>query len=182
MTRTLLYGGSFDPPHIAHIKVPHAAMEYLKFDRVLYVPAFQSPLKKTTPTSATHRLAMLQLAHAGCPWAAISTIELDRGGTSFTIDTIDSLLDSCDELRLLIGADQWLHFKEWHRWEDIISLANPAIMPRIGFELSDPRVLKIKPLPGSSTAVREKIGQTECSLDFIQPEVAAYIAQHGLYL
>ena len=69
MTRTLLYGGSFDPPHIAHIQVPHAAMECLGFDRVLYVPAFQSPLKETTPTSANHRIAMLELALADCPWA-----------------------------------------------------------------------------------------------------------------
>jgi nicotinate-nucleotide adenylyltransferase len=157
-------------------------MEHLGFDRVLYVPAFQSPLKDSTPTSAIHRLAMLKLAHTGCPWADISTIELDRGGTSFTIDTVESLVDSCDELRLLVGADQWLQFNEWRRWEDIISLANPAIMPRAGTELSDPRVLKINPLPGSSTAIRKQIAQAEHPLEFIHPEVAAYIAQHGLYL
>jgi nicotinate-nucleotide adenylyltransferase len=182
MTRTLLYGGSFDPPHIAHIQVPHAAMEYLEFDRVLYVPAFQSPLKETTPTSANHRIAMLELALADCPWATISTIEIDRQGTSFTIDTIETLRGDYDELRLLVGADQWAQFNEWHRWEDIITLANPAIMPREGFELVEANVLKIYPLPGASTTIRQQIRHGECLEECIHPEVAAYIAQHGLYL
>lgn len=182
MTRTLLFGGSFDPPHIAHVQVPRAAMEYLGFDRVLYVPAFQSPLKETTPTSANHRIAMLTLALADCPWAAISTIEIDKGGTSFTIDTIEALQSEYDELRLLVGVDQWEQFNKWHRWEDIISLANPAIMPREGSELADTRILKISPLPGASTTIRQKIRRSEGFAESIHPDVAVYIAQHGLYL
>jgi nicotinate-nucleotide adenylyltransferase len=182
MTRTLLYGGSFDPPHIAHVQVPRAAMECLQFDRVLYVPAFQSPLKETTPTSAHHRIAMLELALAACPWADISTIEIDKGGSSFTIDTIEALLGDYDELRLLVGADQWAQFNKWHRWEDIISMANPAIMPREGIELSDTSVLQINPLSGASTTIRQQIRREECFAESIHPEVATYIAQHGLYL
>jgi nicotinate-nucleotide adenylyltransferase len=182
MTRTLLYGGSFDPPHIAHVEAPRAAMECLQFDRVLYVPAFQSPLKETSPTAANHRIAMLELALADCPWATISKIEIDRGGTSFTIDTVEALLGEYDELRLLVGVDQWEHFKEWYRWEDIISLANPAIMPRNGFELTDARMLKIDALEEVSTTIRQQIRSGECYTESIHPKVAAYIAQHGLYL
>ena len=182
MTRTLLYGGSFDPPHIAHVQVPRAAMEHLRFDRVLYVPAFQSPLKETRPTSASHRIAMLKLALSDCPWSIISTIEIDREGTSFTIDTIEALKDDYDELRLLVGADQWAQFNEWHRWEDIISLANPAIMPREEFRLEEANVLQIDPLPAASTTIRQKINRGECTSESIHPKVAAYIAQHGLYL
>ncbi len=91
MTKTLLYGGTFDPTHFSHVQLPLAAMRELEFDRVLYVPAFQSPLKNTPQSSSEHRLEMLQLALAGCNWAEISTIELDRGGTSYMIDTIESL-------------------------------------------------------------------------------------------
>jgi nicotinate-nucleotide adenylyltransferase len=157
-------------------------MESLQFDSVLYVPAFQSPLKQSTPTSEMHRVAMLELALTDCPWADISTIELDRGGTSYTIDTIESLLGAHDELRLLLGADQWVQFKDWHRWEDILTLANPVIMPREGFDVSNKRLLDICPLPATSTTVRERVFRGENVEDLVPPEVATYIAQHDLYL
>ena len=78
MSRTLIYGGTFDPPHLAHVQVPHAAMVTLEFERVLFIPAFQSPLKDKTPTSDVHRIAMLELALEDAPWAEISKIEIDR--------------------------------------------------------------------------------------------------------
>ena len=180
MTQTLLYGGTFDPPHLAHVELPRAAMEHLGFDRVLYVLAHQSPLKDSPLTSETHRLAMLELALQDCQWAEASSIELDRGGTSYTIDTIESFRKEGDELRLLIGADQWLQFKQWRRWEDILRLANPVILPRDGFEVSSERLLQIDSLPAVSTDVRELIKQGK-SIDIVLPEVAAYITQHQLY-
>jgi nicotinate-nucleotide adenylyltransferase len=184
MTKTLLYGGTFDPPHISHVQLPLAAMHALGFDRVLYVPAFQSPLKNTPHSAPKHRLEMLQLALTGCPWAEISTQELDKGGTSYSIDTIESFCHEQhegDELRLLIGADQWAQFQQWHRWEDIIRLANPAIIPRAGFDIQDPRILQIDTLPGVSTDIRSLI-QTNKPIDtLVSPEVAQYIAQHQLY-
>ena len=67
MTRTLLYGGSFDPPHVAHVRLPFNAMESLGFDRVLYVPAFQSPLKGPTHTSDTHTGDQKTVAPGGWP-------------------------------------------------------------------------------------------------------------------
>jgi nicotinate-nucleotide adenylyltransferase len=182
MTRTLLYGGSFDPPHIAHVEIPHEAMKFLQFDNILYVPAFQSPLKEKTPSNNHHRVAMLKLALAGCPWASISTIELDRKGTSYTIETIEALKDEYDELRLLIGADQWAQFKNWRRWEDVITLANPAIMPRDNFEVSDDRVLPIQPIDTGSTDIRQLIQDGKSIEELVLPEVAQYIAEHQLYL
>lgn len=182
MTRVLLFGGSFDPPHFGHIEVPHEAMKILAFDHVLYMPAFQSPLKGKTEVAKTHRLAMLQLALADCPWASISTLELDRGGKSYTIDTINALHGEYDELRLLIGADQWKQFQEWHRWEEIIKLANPAIMPRDGFLVDDERVLHIEPLPNSSTDIRKHLECGQTIEGIVHPKVVEYIAQHQLYL
>jgi len=181
MTRTLLYGGSFDPPHIAHVELPKAAMEFLHFDQVLYVPAFQSPLKQNSPSAEKHRVAMLELALANCPWASISTLELNRAGTSYTIDTIEALLNSFDELRLLVGADQWKQFEKWHRWEDIVKLANPVVIPREGFASVDDRVLPIDTLQSTSTDIRNLVHQGSSLDGVVHPLVAKYIAQHGLY-
>ena len=185
MTKILLYGGTFDPPHISHTQLPFAALRELDFDQVLYVPAFQSPLKSSPHSSTAHRLGMLQLALADCKWAEISTIELDRGGTSYTIDTIESLQRNGDEIRLLIGADQWAQFQQWHRWEDIIRLANPAIMPRVGFDsvdCKDDRILPIDTLPCVSTEIRSFISAGKPIDSLVTLEVAQYIAKHQLYL
>lgn len=182
MNKVLLYGGTFDPPHLGHVHIPKEAMEYLSFDRVLYVPAFQSPLKETAPMSASHRVAMLTLALADCPWATINTLEIERGNTSFTIDTIEELLGSYDEIRLLLGADQWAQFQQWHRWEDILDIAHPAILPREGFDIDDDRVLPIRQLPNASTTIREQICLNEAWESGVLTEVAQYIKKYKLYL
>lgn len=182
MTRILLYGGTFDPPHIAHVRVPHDAMMSLEFDRVLYVPANVTPLKEETSTPVNHRLAMLQLALNDCEWAEISNIEIERGGPSYTIDTIESLQNEGDEIRLLIGADQWVQFEQWKRWEDILRLANPAIMPRNGFEVDNERLLPIDSFSGGSTDIRTLLKQGKSVDDVVATTVSAYITEHQLYL
>ncbi len=181
MNGTLLYGGTFDPPHIAHVTLPHEAMNALSFDRVLYIPAHQSPLKDEPQTSAAHRLQMLTLALQDSPWAEISTIELDRGGTSYTIDTIEALQHPDEEIRLLVGADQWAQIREWKRWEDIIRIANPIVLPRSGYDVQDQRIVEITPMPEVSTDIRHCIQQGMPITGLVPPRVATYIAQHNLY-
>ena len=180
--RTLLYGGSFDPPHIAHVRLPFDAMKLLGFDKVVYVPTFQSPLKQAPHTSDTHRLAMLKLALTDCEWAEISTLELDRGGTSYTIDTVESLQKDDCELRLLIGADQWAQFKQWKRWEDLLRLANPVIMPREGFDICDKRLLGVESHPGVSTDIRKLLKEGKDIEGIVSSKVNKYITEHQLYL
>jgi len=116
----------------------------LSCDEILYVPAAVNPLKAdAAPTSNEHRLAMLVLAIADVPNAKISTIELDRPGPSYTIDTLTALHQqfappSKDrestarpiDLRLLIGCDQALEFHRWKQWQDILKLATPVVMLR----------------------------------------------------
>ena len=185
MTKILLHGGTFDPPHLAHVELPFAAMQLLEFDKVLFVPTHHSPLKELPCTSDADRLAMLELALQDCPWAEISTIELQRGGTSYTIDTIKSLQQERQDeqiLRLLIGADQWSQFKEWKDWEEILEIANPAIMPRDGFELCDSRLLQIKPFPAVSTDIRKLLHDGESIEAFVSSAVCSYITEHQLYL
>jgi nicotinate-nucleotide adenylyltransferase len=156
-------------------------MVSLGFNRVLYVPAFQSPLKDEPSTTYVHRLAMLELALVDCDWAEISTIELERGGTSYTINTIKSLIQEGDELRLLIGADQWARFEQWKQWEDILRLANPAIMPRVGVPVQDSRVLQITSLSEASSVIQEQILAGSNVNAHLHPDVKKYIAKHKLY-
>lgn len=158
-TRILLFGGTFDPPHLAHARLPELASQQLKCDQIIYIPAAMNPLKaEPRPTAAHHRLAMLLLAIADVPNAKINTIELDREGKSYTIDTLRQLdrhhapaLSKAQAARsskhtgstkraatleprgcfyLLIGCDQALDFHRWKEWQEVLKLATPAVMIR----------------------------------------------------
>jgi nicotinate-nucleotide adenylyltransferase len=111
-------GGSFDPVHNGHITLAQEAKKKFKLDRVIFIPAFQSPHKTDQiPTDAFHRVRMLELALQDEPGFQISTIELDRKGLSYTIDTIDALKATHDpaELFLILGIDA---FKTLDTWKD----------------------------------------------------------------
>lgn len=142
--KILLFGGTFDPPHVAHSHLPALAAAQLGCDRIIYIPAAINPLKAATPpTAKEHRLAMLVLALEDVPNAAISSIELERAGPSYTIDTLRALKKAlagpgdrqeskgqATDFHLLIGVDQALEFHRWKEWEQILKLATPAVMLR----------------------------------------------------
>lgn len=148
----LLFGGSFDPPHIAHITLPSLARDAINADWLLYVPAARSPHKPDGPiASAPERIAMLAAALQDIPRASISTIELDAAdrdplAPSYTINTIRALRSSIPpetKLRLLIGADQLLSFHRWREPREIIERAEPVVMLR----RSDPPPAPSAPQP-----------------------------------
>ncbi len=191
----LVFGGTFDPPTLAHVALPPLAAEAIGASRLLYVPAAISPHKTDTPpTSATHRIAMLRLALAEVDGAEIDTRELDRGGVSRTIDTLESLrgeIDASIPLRLLIGTDQVRAFDRWYRWEDILRIAEPIVMVRGDDDASEVlagigsaaaqwngRLLSLPRMDQSSTRAR---GTSGCMRDDVPPPVADYIETHGLY-
>jgi nicotinate-nucleotide adenylyltransferase len=200
--RILVFGGTFDPPHRAHVELPPLIARQLGCELIIYVPAAANPLKAEEPTAAHHRLAMLQLALRDVPMAEISTIELERPGPSYTIDTLEELrrrLGPAAELRLLIGADQALDFHRWKDWDRIIELAPPAVMLRppwnaqtLAEELRSrlgPReaeqwrgwLMEAPVIPASGTDVRERQRAGEAVRDPLDPAVAAYIREHSLY-
>ena len=142
--RTLLvYGGSFDPPHHAHIAAPRAVADrlYGGSAAVLYIPAAQSPHKPGGPAAADlHRVAMLRLAGAEHVW----TGELGAAGApprpSYTIDTLRrlrKLVPARVGLRLLIGADQAAAFHRWRSPRAILRLADPLVMARAPIATAD---------------------------------------------
>jgi nicotinate-nucleotide adenylyltransferase len=201
--RILIFGGTFDPPHRAHVELPPRIARQEGCTRLLYVPAALNPLKvNSPPTEASHRLEMLQRALADVPNAEISTIELEREGPSYTIDTLEELQDRYSEdteLRLLIGADQAIEFHRWKDWQRILKLAQPVVMLRPPWdrEQFEKELMKhyspeqvrqwlsytidVPAIDVSSSIIRERIASNGDLSDLLPEEVASYILEHGLY-
>ncbi|MEM9790597.1 MAG: nicotinate (nicotinamide) nucleotide adenylyltransferase [Planctomycetota bacterium] len=199
----LVYGGTFDPPHTAHVRQPDRVRRAINADAVIYMPAAVSPHKQhLEQTPPDHRLAMLRLATADQPWAIVRTDELDRaardGKPSYTVDTLEALraeLPDTTRLRLLIGADQLRAFHDWYRADRIVELAEPLVMVRPPDKVRTvlnalpqeqratwrPRLVSIEPMDVSSTAIRTAIRTGAPTAGLINPAVADYIRDHGLY-
>ncbi|MHC5114421.1 MAG: nicotinate (nicotinamide) nucleotide adenylyltransferase [Planctomycetota bacterium] len=187
--RILLFGGTFDPPHRAHVELPQLVAGKLGCDRIVYIPAAASPHKTDDDTTdAVHRLAMLRLALGDRPNVTISTIELDRGGVSYFVDTLRALradLGDDVDLRFLVGADQALAFDRWKDPEEILRLATPAVMLRPREDLPDERwrewIVETPLIDVSATELREHLRDGRDVSDVLDPAVVEYIRAHGLY-
>ena len=201
----LIFGGSFDPPTMAHRVLPMRAAQCLGANRVIYIPAAVSPHKlDTPPLDSAHRLAMLTLAIEGLDGAEINRIELERAGPSYMIDTVRALREEIDDaspLRLLIGDDQAVSFHRWKDWDPIIGLAEPLVLPRlyatpeafsealrgegiwtdedIPYWLSWRLDLPIMDV--EATVIRDRLGRSEAVDDLLSDSVRAYIETNGLY-
>ncbi|MBQ8752890.1 MAG: nicotinate (nicotinamide) nucleotide adenylyltransferase, partial [Clostridia bacterium] len=131
--RIALFGGSFDPIHNGHIQMAAAFVKALSLDRVLFMPTADPPHKlKSDMAAPAHRLAMCRLAVADYPWAEISDLEIQRGGASFTVDTLAALtaLKPEAEWFLLTGADMFVTLHSWYRFADIARMATLCTLPR----------------------------------------------------
>lgn len=199
----LVFGGSFDPPHRAHLTLPRQVREHLSADGVVYVPAGRAPHKlDKKQTDPEHRLAMLRLALKDTDRTAISPVEVERvnnGRPSYTIDTLEtfaSMIQPDATMRLLVGTDQIPIFEKWYRWQDVERLAEPIVMVRppettasVLANIADAerravwanRLVEVDRMDESSTAIREAIQRAEDLSNRLGPDVAAYIAEHGLY-
>jgi nicotinate-nucleotide adenylyltransferase len=196
----IIYGGSFDPPHNAHVALPQMAMAAIGADAVAYVPAGKAPHKRRgEQTPAAHRLAMLRLALEDCPRCAVLTDEIDRGGPSYTVDTLRRLrerLGPAVTLRLLIGADMLCIFYQWREPQGIEALAEPLVMlrppdDRESLLASLPagvdrtawaaRMIDLPRLEISSTALRSRVREEAPIAGLVPPAVEAYIRRNGLY-
>lgn len=194
MERFGIYGGTFNPIHNGHLHLIRAACAQLSFDRLLVVPANIPPHKAATDLASNRdRLEMARLATAGMPGVWVSDIELRARGKSYTVLTLERLRALFPECRftLLMGADMLESFDRWHRWQDILKLADIAAFARNEGEesllerkaalIGRARVVRVEPLPLSSTLVREKVRRGEDISDLVPEPVAAYIYEKGLY-
>lgn len=135
MLRIGIFGGSFDPVHLGHQLVALAAREELQLDRVYFVPAAQSPFKpdhKLAP--ANLRAAMLRLALAGKTWAEIDTQEIDRGGISYSVNTVSDFHQRFPgaELFYLVGADHVGQLPKWRHSGELARMTTFVVIPRPG--------------------------------------------------
>ena len=196
---TALYGGSFDPPHLGHLAIAQQVLERFAVDRLVFLPASHSPLKKGTPTATdAQRLEMLSLATEGEPRFAVSDFELRKGGISYTIDTLRAwhLQEPDTNLLFIAGMDSLLTLHAWREPLEIVRLCRFVTFRRPGFPLPSPEELKLPPnvarqllgqvIDGplvdiSSSDIRERAAKGE-SLDGLVPDaVAEYIVSHMLY-
>lgn len=184
-------GGSFDPPHAGHLRMARLAMAQLRLDRVLFVPCSSQPLKGAPPlASPFHRSAMLALAVSGRPGWVLDFRELDRGGLSYTAETLESLRAQFprDRFYLILGSDSLETFGQWHRSGDILALSELAVVPRGGGGGPVPpwgggriHALKAKPLDVSSTAIRSLLAARQSIAGQVPKAVMSYIDRQKLY-
>jgi nicotinate-nucleotide adenylyltransferase len=130
-----VFGGSFDPVHLGHLLLAECCREACRLDAVWFVPAAIAPHKQeTTPTEAHHRVAMLELATGGHSGFAVCRHEVERGGVTYTVDTLEVLAseDPARELFLLLGADSLVDLPNWRSPERICELATLAVVRRAG--------------------------------------------------
>jgi nicotinate-nucleotide adenylyltransferase len=186
--RVGIFGGTFDPVHHGHLLMAQEALEQLGLDRLLFIPAAVSPFKQDRVPGATadQRLAMIRLATAPEPRFVVDDRELRRGGPSYTVDTVRSLLEDHPGVRfiLLIGSDQLPQLGQWRGITELKNLVDFAILTRgddsslIG--ASDfPRVIRRIDL--SSTEIRNRLASGLSVRLMVPAEVYQYIMTEHPY-
>jgi nicotinate-nucleotide adenylyltransferase len=192
----LCFGGSFNPLHTGHLLVARAVAEAAGFERVVLVPSAQPPHKPNAADLATaaHRLGMCQAVAKCDPFFEIETLELERSGPSYTIDSARELKRrGWPKVPWLIGADMVQILPKWHQATDLLDEVDFVIAQRPGFDidwqsLPEPfRLLKrqIVLAPSvqiSASEIRRRIGEGKPIRYLVPPEVEQYIADHRLYL
>lgn len=185
--RVALFGGSFDPPHLAHVLAVRHTLETREVDRVLVVPVLAHAFEKDL-APFEHRIRMTELAMSGIAGAEVSRVEEELGAPSRTLRTVRALATAHPEwaLRLLIGADILAERDRWLGWDEIVSRAPPLVLGRPGAR--DPSA-PTPVLPDiSSSRVREALRSTPGSrrkvselAAWVPESVLAYIDEHDLY-
>jgi nicotinate-nucleotide adenylyltransferase len=194
VNRLGVLGGTFDPPHRAHLEMGRLARASLALDGVLLVPVNVPSHKAVARTSFEHRLAMTRLLAAEEPGFEASDIQGRMGGLSYTIDLLRALRTgqaSGTALFFLFGADS---FEELHTWREVRSLFDEATLVAIsrpGHVLANPKLPpdlagRVVQVPGlamdvSSTAIRRRLAEGGDASDVMTEPVAAYVRRHGLY-
>lgn len=207
-----ILGGTFDPIHLGHLRLAQEVAETLALTEVRFIPGGTPPHRATPQSQAADRVAMVTLAIAGNPLFVLDDRETRRVGKSYTFDTLSALraeLGVTRPLVLMMGADAFLGFESWHRWQDIFALAHIAVAHRPGSALGEmPAALAreftqrrssdaqavhgaaagvivevpITALDISATQVRELVRERRSVRYLLAPEVLAYIKDNHLFL
>lgn len=183
-----VFGGTFDPPHIGHVRVAMDVANALELDRLLWIPARRSPLKSHGPaTPDPVRLEMVRAAASEDPRFEVDTRELERPPPSYTVHTLEELrreLGPEVRLFLILGFDQYRLFARWHEPDRIRRLATVVVIDRDGHGLedgSDALTVPVRRVDVSATEVRARAARGESVEDDVPAGVAAIIERERLY-
>ena len=187
-------GGSFDPIHNGHLVAAQHVANQLGLQQVLFVPAGnqwqKTQLAGVEQTDSKHRLAMTRLAIAGNPLFSASSIDVDRGGATYTVDTLTELQQAHSNAKLffILGADAIAGVESWKDSEKLFDLATFVAVSRPGFQLQVPerfkdRVIQIRmeSLDLSSTECRERALSGQDLTGLVPDAVITYIRENNLY-
>ena len=203
VNRLGVFGGAFDPPHLAHVALVEAAVAALQLDQVRVLPTGLAWHKTRTLSEAHHRLAMTRLAYQHLPQVVVDDREIRRSGASYTVDTLRELQAEFPQaqLYLLLGDDQRRSLPSWHQIDEIggiaiICAAGRDMAVRAWNEelgalqttppLSDKlqariRTLEMPQMPHSATDIRELLAKEQAITSLVPPAVERYIHEHHLY-
>jgi len=188
-----LYGGSFDPPHNAHLALARLARDHLQLDELRVMPAGRPWQKQHRAlASPEHRAEMVRLAIAGEPRLVLEEAELRHPGPNYTIDTLRKLqAEQPADWTLVLGQDQYASLHTWRDWRELLGMATLAVAGRAGEPplagaqiTAVPHRLVVLPLPPmalSSSDVRDRIARGLDIAGLVPPAVASYIDQNHLY-
>ena len=193
--KVCLFGGTFDPPHLGHLIIAQTIFEAEKFDQIVFVPAFKPPQKNGIQISPVdYRLDMLKIAIKENPNFLLSDIEIQRGGLSYSIDTIveykkQNNIES-NNLFYLIGSDSLKQFHKWKDPERIINESRVIVAIRPGFRPSDIpnwilakiQFASIPRIEISSTAIRKRWVKDKTIRYMVTESVWQFINKNKLYL
>lgn len=198
MGKTVIFGGTFNPPHEAHREMCLAAALLPEAERVLVIPAAVPPHKEINGYFASDedRLNMCRLMCRDIKKAEVSDTELKRGGKSYTLDTVTELGKKYTELSLLIGGDMLCYFKKWYKYKELLKKCEILCVRRKSddkeeFKKAENELIKegarltvldadVKNV--SSTEIRERFAAGQNADDLLPTAVAEYIREKGLYV
>jgi nicotinate-nucleotide adenylyltransferase len=189
-TRLGVMGGTFDPIHVGHLVTAEEALYQFGLDEVVFVPTGRPWMKEhVVVASPEHRYRMTEIGIAAEPRFRVSSMEVDRGGQTYTVDTLRALLDEDPDRALwfITGADAMLEIMAWKEPETLFGLAHFIAATRPGYDVAPladragVTVMEIPALAISSTDIRARAGSGR-PIRFLVPDaVERYIAEHGLY-
>ena len=200
MMKIGLFGGSFNPIHLGHLHIAEAARKTLGWDKVLFIPNAQSPLKvDTNLVLAKHRLAMVQGCVEEMDHYDVLDWEVKRKGLSYSIDTVRGLIKEYPNAKLyfLIGADSLLSLHEWKEVDELLNSIEFVVLPRpdifeetqqADIKLPAPwpeklckSILQVEAKDISSTQIRKAVSEQKSLKGLVPASVEAYIEAHNLY-
>lgn len=197
--KTGVFGGSFNPIHRGHLIISQIIAEGLGLDRIILIPTAAAPHKSgITPVSANHRMEMCRLAVGDNCFFEVSDIEIERGGVSYTVDTLCQLkkMFPQDSFYLIMGADMFMSLESWKNYRKILNMAVICTIPRDNVDAEQLAVMKERlegaggqvfitdclPFDLSSSQVRNALFRGEDVSPMVGRKVANYIKSHKLYM